>query len=313
MGCWAIAGDWTWGAQDEKDAIEAIHAALDEGINFFDTAEGYGEQGESEVLLGKALASRRGQALIATKVSQGHLEPAQLRTACEASLKRLGTDHIDLYQVHWPSRNVPLSETLNALNQLKKEGKIRAIGVSNFGAGDLRDLLKHQHVESNQLPYSLLWRAIEFQIQPVCQTSGIGILCYSPLAQGLLTGKFQKADDVPDSRARTKHFSSRRSGTRHGQSGQEEITFNALREIQDLARASGHDMAALALTWLIHQPAVTSVLAGARNAAQVRQNARAGSLKPTDDVLRELTRITTPLKAAFGPDPDMWAKESRYR
>lgn len=313
MGCWAIAGDWTWGAQDEEDAIESIHTALDDGINFFDTAEGYGQQGESESLLGKALGARRDSALIATKVSQSHLAPEQLRTACEASLKRLGTDRIDLYQVHWPSRSIPLSETLGALNRLKEEGKIRAIGVSNFGVGDMGDLLKLQHVESNQLPYSLLWRAIEFGIQPACRANDVGILCYSPLAQGLLTGKFERAADVPDTRARTKHFSIRRPGARHGQAGQEEQTFSAVSAIRKLARDSGHDMATLSLAWLIRQPAVASVLAGARNAAQARQNARAGSLVPTADVLMELDRITEPLKRAFGPEPDMWAKESRYR
>lgn len=313
MGCWAIAGDWTWGAQDEKDAIEAIHTALDEGINFFDTAEGYGDQGQSEVLLGKALGTRRDKALIATKVSQGHLAPDQLRAACDASLKRLDTDRIDLYQIHWPSRSIPMTETLGALNRLKEEGKVRAIGVSNFGVGDLDDLLKRQHVESNQLPYSLLWRAIEFEIQPCCQTHGLGILCYSPLAQGLLTGKFLDAADVPDTRARTKHFSSRRSGARHGQAGQEELTFSTISAIRKLALDSGHDMATLSLAWLTRQPSVASVLAGARNAAQARQNARAGSLEPTADVLNELSRITEPLKRAFGPEPDMWAKESRYR
>ncbi len=167
LGCWAFAGDQFWGAQDDADSINTVHAALETGVNFFDNAEGYGA-GHSEAVLGRALVGRRDQAIIATKVSQENLAPEMLRKACEGSLRRLQTEYIDLYQIHWPSRVVPLAETLETLGALKQEGKIRAIGVCNFGDRDLDELLATGHVESNQLPYNLLWRAIEFDIRPKC-------------------------------------------------------------------------------------------------------------------------------------------------
>lgn len=313
MGCWAIAGDQTWGPQDEQEAVAAIRAALDAGINFFDTAEAYGAQGDSETLLGKALGTQRRRAIIASKASQNHLAPGALEEACEASLKRLQTDCIDLYQIHWPSRSVPLSDTLGALDQLRRQGKIRAVGISNFGRLDLDELGERHTVVSNQLPYSLLWRAIEIDLQPRCAELQLGILCYSPLAQGLLTGKFATPASVPDGRARTKHFSSSRTGTRHGQPGQEERTFRALAEIGRLASQSGHEMATLALAWLLHQPAVASVLAGARTPEQARRNAQAGDLKLSAALLHDLDQATRELRDAFGPEPDMWAVPSRYR
>jgi aryl-alcohol dehydrogenase-like predicted oxidoreductase len=312
MGCWAIVGDQTWGPQDEADALSAIRAARDAGINFFDTAEMYGD-GYSEELLGRALAGRRRDAVIASKAGSHHLAPADLKVTCETALRRLQTDYLDLYQIHWPSRTVPLAETLGALKELQTSGKVRVIGVSNFGPGDLGDLLKLGRAESNQVPYSLLWRAIEFEILPLCIRNEIGVLCYSPLAQGLLTGKFKSADEVPEGRARTKHFSSKRGQTRHRQPGQEEATFRAIAEIAALAKGLGCPMGQLALAWLIHQRGVASVLAGARNAGQARENARAGELRLTADVLKRLDAATKALKDAFGPEPDMWAAETRYR
>ena len=187
MGCWSFSGGATWGDQEDRDSIAAVHAALDAGINFFDTAEGYG-RGKSEEVLGEALVGRRDEAVLATKVSRNNLAPEQVPLSCEASLRRLRTDHIDLYQIHWPSREVPFEETAEALQKLVEQGKIGAIGVSNFGVIDLPQFVDVCRVESNQLPYSLIWRAIEFGIVDACQAAGAGILCYSPLAQGLLTG-----------------------------------------------------------------------------------------------------------------------------
>ena len=140
MGCWAIAGDATWGPQDEAESIATIHAALDAGVNFFDTAEAYGD-GYSETLLGRGLAGRRHEAVIATKVSGSHLSGPEVREACERSLRRLQTETIDLYQIHWPGRQTPISETAEALVALKETGKVRAIGVSNFGVGDLSEFV----------------------------------------------------------------------------------------------------------------------------------------------------------------------------
>ena len=162
MGCWALAGDATWGPQDMAESVATVHAALDAGVNLFDTAEGYGG-GDSESALGQALLGRRHEAVIATKVSRANLSADEVRRACENSLQRLRTDYVDLYQIHWPSRTVPLPETMEALERLREQGKVRAIGVCNFGLQDLSDLLAIGWPETNQLPYSLLWRAIEYE------------------------------------------------------------------------------------------------------------------------------------------------------
>lgn len=312
MGCWAIVGDKTWGPQDEADSIATIHAALDAGVNLFDTAETYGD-GYSEELLGKALASRRHEAVIASKVSPSHLHKEDVIKACEASLKRLCTDYIDLYQIHWPNWEIPFAETIEALESLREQGKIRAIGVSNFGVRDLSDFLAVGRCESNQLPYSLLGRAIEFAIQPKCMENNISILCYSPLAQGLLTGKFATADEVPEGRARTRLFSRNRPQARHQEEGCEAEAFAALAEIRRICKEIGQPMAQVALAWLLYQPAVTSVLAGARYPYQVRQNAQAAAIQLSPDVVAELSKVTESVKAKMGPNPDMWLTESRMR
>jgi len=312
MGCWSIAGDWTWGGQDEADSIATIAAALDADVNFFDTAEVYGD-GYSEVLLGKTLAARRHEVIIASKVNSRHLKRDDLCAACEASLRRLKTDYLDLYQIHWPSRKVPIAESMEALDRLKEQGKIRAIGVSNFGVRDLEGLLKVGTCETDQLAYNLLGRAIEFEIQPFCAEKEIGILCYSPLAQGLLTGKFASADEVPPTRARTRHFSSERAHTRHGEAGCEEETFAAIERIRRISEGIGRPMSDVALAWLLHQPGVTAVLAGARKPAQMIENAQAADLKLPPAVIEELNEATQPVKQKLGANPDIWHSDSRIR
>ncbi len=242
MGCWAIVGDATWGTQEESQSLATIQAALEHGINFFDTAEAYGN-GYSETLLGKALAGQRDNAVIASKVSGANLAPADLRAACERSLDRLQTDYIDLYQIHWPNREIPLAETMGELDVLKSEGKIRAVGVCNFGTGDMGDLLKIGPIATNQLPYSLLWRAIEYDIVHQSVENNIGVLCYSPLMQGLLTGKFKHASDVPDGRARTRHFGPTHPQVRHTDPGCETETFEAIDQIQRISESIGVPMA----------------------------------------------------------------------
>lgn len=314
MGCWAIAGDNTWGHQDRDDAIAAIRAALDQGINFFDTAPGYGS-GESEQLLGEALSDRRDQAIIATKISHGDCAPDDIVRSTEKSLRDLGSDHVDLMQIHWPNWDIPFTDTFDALQRLREQGKIRYIGVSNFGPRDLTDALDLAPIVSNQLAYSLLARSIEFEVQPLCVEHGISILPYSPLAQGLLTGKFHRQEDVPDGRARTRHFPSSRAQTRHGEPGCPEATFAAIDRIRAVAERLNQPMAAVALSWLLHQPAVTSVLAGARRPDQVAQNIRAAEVALDEDTLAELAAATDPVKQHLGPRPDLWtsAQDCRMR
>ena len=314
VGFWGIVGGDYWGGQEESDTINAVHAALDAGINLFDTAEGYGD-GYSEDMLGRALRGRRSEAVIATKVSQKNLAPAAIRAACERSLKRLETDVIDLFQVHWPSRDVAFADTMATLLDLQREGKIRVIGVSNFGVQDMPDMLQCGRYDANQLPYSLLWRAIEFEIQPQCVAENISILPYSPLNQALLTGRYRNADEMPYSRTRTRHFRPDRRDSRHNTPGVEAETFAAVEAIRQICADIGQEMVHVALAWLLHKSAVDCVLAGARNPKQVESNVIAGGLSLSAETVQRLDDATAELKVKLGPDPDMWGTgaDSRYR
>jgi len=312
MGCWAIVDSGTWGPQDEDDAVAAIHASLDAGVTLFDTAEGYGA-GASEALLGRALRGRRQSAVIATKVSGRNQRRDDLIEACNRSLRNLQTDYIDLYQLHWPSRQVPFEETAAALDHLVEQGKVRVVGVSNFGPRDLTQLLDLRRVETDQVAYSLLFRAAEFELLPLCHDNDAGVLCYSPIAEGLLTGKFARADDVPPGRARTRHFSSAREQVRHGESGAEAETFDAVDRIREIADRAGLPMVHAALAWLLEQHPVAAVIVGARNADQARQNAAAADVQLSADVIRELSEATEGLKQTLGANLDPWQSESRIR
>jgi myo-inositol catabolism protein IolS len=312
MGCWALAGGRTWGPQDEEDAIAALKAAVDYGINFFDTAEGYGN-GRSEELVGRALSDVRDKILIATKVSSNHLRPKDLRAACEGSLKALGTDYIDVYYIHWPNWDVPIEETLGAMEALKEEGKIRFVGCSNFGQKDLTDLFQYGRVEIDQLPYNLLCRAIEYEILPTCIEHDVSVACYSPLLHGILTGKFETLDDIPEGRARSRHFSSERKHTRHGGPGAEELTAETLDKIQKICRDAGLTMTQVSIAWLLKQQGVATVIAGARNPEQVEANVKAALTPLSDDVAEALREATEPLKEELGPTADLWEAEENSR
>jgi aryl-alcohol dehydrogenase-like predicted oxidoreductase len=312
LGCWSLIGDANWGEQSRSDSCAAIDAALEAGINLLDTAPVYGN-GESETLLGEILQGRRDRLVIADKVL-GRLDRAHVFAACEQSLRRLQTDRIDLYQVHWPDRETPFAETVAALDTLVRQGKIRCYGVSNFGPADLAAILAAgAQPVTNQMPYSLLWRGIETEVLPCCREKNIGLLSYSSLMQGLLTGKFLNADAVPAGRARTRHFGPERPQTRHHEAGAEEATFAAIDAVRSACRARQLDMAQVALAWVAAQPGVASVLAGARNAAQARTNAAAGALTLDDDMLAVLDRSTARLKSILGANLDPWQSDSRIR
>ena len=314
LGFWGIVGGDYWGPQAESDTINTVHSALDAGINFFDTAEGYGS-GYSERMLGRALKGRRSEAIIATKVSRTNLAPKALRAACERSLERLDTDYIDLYQVHWPNHNLSFEDSMDTLLALQSEGKIRVIGVSNFGKLDMPDMLGYGRYESNQVPYSLLWRAIEFDIQPQCVEHNISILPYSPLNQALLTGRYRHADEMPFSRTRTRHFRGDRQDSRHGTDGFEKEVFETIDAIRQICADIQASMVHVALAWLLRKPAVTSVLAGARSPAQIESNRMASDLSLSAETMQMLDAVTDGLKEKLGPQPDMWltGADSRYR
>jgi myo-inositol catabolism protein IolS len=312
LGCWPFAGGSFWGDQDDATSIATVHAALDAGINFFDTAEAY-ESGTSERVLGQALVGRRDKAMIATKVAPNHLTADEVVTACERSLGYLQTDYIDLYLIHWPNWKVPLTETVGALEKLKEQGKIRAIGVCNFGVQDMTEILQLHPIVTNQLPYSLLWRVIEREILPVCLANKVGLMCYSPLAQGLLTGRYTSAEQVPAGIARTRYYASHRSDGSHGEAGCEDEVFAALAGIQQIAAELGQPMAAVALAWLRQQAGVTSILVGARTPAEIQLNLPALDLQLSASIVQALADLTEPVKQKLGNNPDMWLVPSRMR
>lgn len=312
LGCWPFAGGAYWGDQPEQASIDTVNAALGAGINFFDTAEGY-EEGQSERVLGKALVGRRSDAIIATKVSGKHLRPADVAVACERSLRNLRMDYIDLYQIHWPNHDVPLADTVGALARLKEQGKVRAIGVSNFAVRDLSDILALGECVSDQLPFSLLWRAIEHEIRPLCLRNGVSLVCYSPLAQGLLTGRYRSADEVPDGLAQSRWYSSKRPLAKHGEPGAETEVFAALKELTGIASGLGMPMATMALAWVKAQPGVATLLVGARNPGELRLNLPIVDVTLAPAILARLSTATEPVKAKLGTNPDMWLVPSRMR
>jgi len=193
LGTWGMSGSF-WGAADDAESIRVIHRALDLGVTLIDTAEAYGG-GHSEEVLGDALVGRRDKAVVATKVAPNHLEPAEVLAAFEGSLKRLKTDYIDVYFIHWPHPDYPIGDTMAVLEKLRREGKVRAIGVSNFGIKEIEAASEHGTIDVLQPPYNAFWREVEAEILPYCRSHEIGIIPYSGLAQGLLTGTL-KPDTV---------------------------------------------------------------------------------------------------------------------
>lgn len=278
---------------DEDATRQVVDAALEAGINFFDTADVYGGT-KSEEFLGRALAGRRDQAVIATKFGakvdeeRRGARPEYVRRAAEDSLRRLGTDYIDLYQLHVPDPDVPIAETLGALDELVKEGKVRETGCSNFTAEMLREAEAAvkpggARFVSVQNEYSLLKREPEKGVLAECERQGIAFLPYFPLASGLLTGKYRRGQAPPE-------------GARIQAEGRYEklLSDENLETVEKLAafaEGRGHTLLELAVSWLLAQPTVASVISGATSAAQVRSNAAAAGWKLTPEELAEVDRI----------------------
>ena len=314
LGCMSLCAGQTYNEIPESQATATVDAALDAGINFFDNAPLYGD-GEAERRLGNALrGAKRDRAVVATKIGTATMSAEETVREFEASLQRLRTDRIDLFQIHWARRVVPIAETLRAMEQLVKQGKLRAIGVCNFGPLDLNEAVAAiDNLATNQMAYSLLARGVEYEVVPICREHGVGMLCYSPLAQGLLTGRYGNADEVPPERARTRHFAATRPQSRHGEPGLEAETFEAVRDVKGICEQLGLPMADVALAWLLHQSTVTSVLAGASRPAQIVQNAKASEIKLSPDILKKLDEATRVVKEKMGKNPDMWQAASRIR
>jgi aryl-alcohol dehydrogenase-like predicted oxidoreductase len=300
MGTWQAGRDM-WAGIDDAETTRAIQAAVDAGVNTIDTAAVYGK-GHSERVVGKAVGERRPQVVIATKVFANELQYDQVIAACEHSLANLQTDYIDLYQIHWPSGSfgspvVPIEETMRALTALKEQGKIRAIGVSNFSRIQLEEAMAFGDIVSLQPPYSLLWRHVEADAMPVCAAKGLSILAYSPMAQGILTGKFG-----PD------HRFKRGDHRRANRLFQEPVftrVQDALAALQPIAERHTITLGQLALAWVIAQPGACAI-AGARNADQALENAQAGAVSLTPEDLAEMDRISLQVTAQLDDNPVLW-------
>ena len=304
LGTWAIGG-WMWGGTDEPLAVQAIHAALDQGINLIDTAPAYGF-GLSEEIVGRAIAGRRDKVVLATKCGliwdrqEGQfffhsdrygaasgpsekeiyrcLRPASIREELEASLRRLGTDHVDLYQTHWQDPTTPIAQTMEALVTLKEEGKIRAIGVSNASVDDMK---AYGPIDADQERYSLLERAMQTSGSlDYCREHRISVLAYSPLDNGLLTGKIQ-----PDREYGRGDL--RKTNPRFQPAAVKQT--NALLEgLRPIADRQGVSIAQVVIAWTISQPGITSALCGARNPAQAVENAAAAQVPLTPEEIRTI-------------------------
>lgn len=333
IGCWAFGGDEGdyWGAQDQTAVNDLVRRAVELGINYFDTAEIY-NNGRSEQSLGIALQGvQRDQVVIGSKVTPAHCYHNTLIASCEASLRQLGTDYIDLYMIHWPLHphsvrhvtndeaiinNPPtIEEAATALIKLQQQGKIRYIGVSNFAKNRMDELLATGvKVVANQLHYSLFARAIEDEILPYCQQQGIGILGYMTILQGILAGKFKTLAEIPAPRRRTRHFHhSSTSLSRHGEEGAEAEMQEALIQLHAIADELQMPMAQLAIRWAFANPGITSALVGARNVAQLEDNAEAGAESLPADVVAWLNQVTQPLKEQLGPSFDYYEHTSKDR
>ena len=313
LGCWPFAGGSVWGTQDKSDSISTVHAALDNGINFFDTAEGYNDDYHSESILGEALVNRRNRSVIATKISPPNLLPQKIEEACNNSLKRLSTDYIDLYQIHWPNHDINMEDSINELNKLVDKGKIRSLGVCNFGVDDLNEILNLGVFSTDQLPYNLLWRPIEEEILPECKKNNIGIICYSPLAQGLLTGRYRNADEVPDGISRSRLFNKNRPLSNHDDEGCENEVFKCINKIQEIAKTLGENSAKISLSWVRQQSNITSLLVGARNTKELEMNLSAFEYDLSTEIIKELSDLTNNVKLYLGKNPDMWKSDNRMR
>ena len=300
MGTWQ-AGKRMWVGIEDNETIKAIRAAFEAGITTIDTAEVYGE-GHSEQIVAKALSDVREQVVYASKVFANHLKYDQVIEACDRSLGNLNTDYIDLYQIHWPSGSfnnefVPVEETMSALNKLKEQGKIRAIGVSNFSRSQLEEITQYGAIDSLQPPYSLFWRNVETDAMPYCIEHNISILAYSSLAQGLLTGKFGLEHQFAqgDHRVKNKLFI--------GENYQRAQA--ALNQLRPIAERHQCTLAQLSLAWLINQPQ-TSAIAGARNSQQSSDNAKATEVQLSPEELQEIDQIGKSVTNYLDNNPVMW-------
>jgi aryl-alcohol dehydrogenase-like predicted oxidoreductase len=291
FGAWAIGGsgwEFGWGKQDDKQSVAAIHRALELGVNWIDAAAVYG-MGHSEEVVAFALRTWPGRPYVFTKCGlrwdeQGYvhrnLNADSIRRECEDSLRRLDVDVIDLYQIHWPTES--LEEGWVTMAQLQKEGKVRWIGVSNFNVEEIRRVQAITPTTSLQPPYSLVRREVEQGILPYCRSNGLGVIVYSPMASGLLTGAMtrERAANLPDTdwRSRDIEFTEPRLSK----------NLALVERLRKVGECYGRPPGQIAIAWALRNPAVTGAIVGARNAKQVEGNVGAADLYLADDEIAEI-------------------------
>ena len=275
LGTWGMAGSF-WGKVDDDQSIATIRAGLEAGINLIDTAPVYGD-GHSEEVVGKALEGlKREDIVLATKCGRFTCETEKIRQELETSLKRLKTDYIDLYQVHWPDDKVPFEETFGELENMRKQGKIRYIGVSNFSVEQTEEASKYCQIVSTQPQYSLLVRDIEKDILPYCVEKNIGILSYDSIGAGALTGKFKEKPvfKEDDERASFYTFFQEQNWPK---------TKQMIDTLEEIASSHGKPTVHAAINWVLKQKGISVALVGARTPEQVRMNAQAADWELTDE------------------------------
>jgi len=281
LGTWAIGGGgwkYSWGPQDDKESIAAIRHSIELGVNWIDTAPVYG-LGHSEEIVGEAIEGLRDKIIIATKFGRvwdkdrnifACLKRESIRSEVEASLKRLKTDVIDIYQIHWPEPDEDIEEAWSAMAELIKEGKIRYTGVSNFSAGQIKRIQRIHPVASLQPPYSMLERGVEDELLAYCAEDKIGVIVYSPMQRGLLTGAFSKerVKNLPEDDSRRKNY--------HFQEPELSVNLRFVEGIRSIAEKNGKTTAQLAIAWILRRPEVTAAIVGARSPSQIEETVVAG-------------------------------------
>ena len=289
IGTWGIGG--AYGQVDDKSAINLLRTAVDSGLTFIDTAEIYND---SEKLVGKAITNHREQVFLATKLSYGDDSSERIETALHTSLKLLRTDHIDLYQLHTPSKiGRPVEDTMADLLRYKDAGKIRYIGVSNFSPQQIDEVAQTGIVDSSQPRYSMLFRDSEKAELPACVRNGIGAMVYSVMAKGLLASKYKPGHIFPveDERSNWPHFKGQLF----------EQIYSVTEKLKEWAADHGRDMAQLSVAWVLTNPAVTSAIVGVTRQDQIQQNARAGDWVLSPNQLAELENIQGDLRLSQDP------------
>lgn len=308
LGTWAIGGGnnpYGWGAQDDNDSIQTIQRAIDLGINWIDTAKGYGH-GHSEEIIGQALKGCRDRVIIATKCGilwkedgsdiYGHLKADSIKAEVESSLRRLQTDVIDLYQIHWPLPDEDIEEGWQAISDLIAEGKVRFGGVSNFSVSQMKRIVSIRELTSLQPPYSMFKTDIESEILPYCGEHNIGVVVYSPMQAGLLSGKFnaERAASLP--------VDDWRKGDPNFNDPILSINLETVDKMKDIAVKQGVSMAVLAIAWTLRHPQVTAAIVGARKPSQIEETIKAGEVaideslwQVIDELLAERARKITEL------------------